>query len=184
MSYLYRRIFRTQTTGSTTIQELLQSMFVAEMLVSTAELWIVSPWISNVVLIDNRSGNYDSLNPEWGRREVRLVDVLLALMSRGTEVFIVTRDDETNRAFLGKLQDTALELSLEDKISLTVRDQLHTKGVLLSNSLLMGSMNLTYNGMVINDEWVQFSLDEQDLAQTRLEFKQYLRSPHAGHPGT
>jgi hypothetical protein len=37
----------------------------------------------------------------------------------------------------------------------------------------MGSMNLTYNGMVINDEWVEYSLDRHDLARTRLKFKRY-----------
>jgi len=174
MMYLYQRIFKLQAASVTTIAELLQSMFVAEMLMSEGSLWIVSPWISNVVLIDNRSGNFDALNPEWGRREVRLADVLLALMSRGTTVNIVTRSDETNRAFIGRLQDMARELALEDHVSIKVRDKLHTKGVLLSNSLLMGSMNLTYFGMQINDESVDFSVDPQDLASTRLEFEQYL----------
>lgn len=174
MSYLYRRIFKSQSAGATTIAELLQAMFVAEMLMSEGDLWIVSPWISNVVLIDNRSGNFDALNPEWGRREVRLVDVLLALMSRGTTVNVVTRSDETNRAFIGRLKDMAQQLALEDQVSITVREKLHTKGVLLSNSLLMGSMNLTYYGMQINDEWVEFSVDPEDLAATRLEFRQYL----------
>jgi phosphatidylserine/phosphatidylglycerophosphate/cardiolipin synthase-like enzyme len=174
MTYLYRRIFKSQTAGATTIAELLQSMFVAEMLMPEGNLWIVSPWISNVVLIDNRSGNFDSLNPEWGRREVRLVDVLLALMSRGSTVNIVTRSDERNRAFIGRLEGIALELALEDHVSITMREKLHTKGVLLSNSLLMGSMNLTYFGMQINDESVDFSVDPEDLASTRLEFNQYL----------
>lgn len=173
MTYLYRRIFKSQAAGATTIAELLQSMFVAEMLMPEGDLWIVSPWISNVVLIDNRSGNFDALNPEWGRREVRLVDVLLALMSRGTTVNIVTRSDETNRAFIGRMQEMALELALEAHVVITVREKLHTKGVLLSNSLLMGSMNLTYFGMQINDESVDFSVDPEDLASTRLEFKQY-----------
>ena len=174
MSYLYRRIFKSQAAGVTTIAELLQSMFVAEMLMPAGDLWIVSPWISNVVLIDHRSGTFDALNPEWGRREVRLVDVLLALMSRGASVKIVTRSDEMNRAFIGRLKDMAQQLALEDQVSITVREKLHTKGVLLSNSLLMGSMNLTYYGMQINDEWVEFSVDPEDLAATRLEFKQYL----------
>ena len=174
MSYLYRRIFKSQAAGVTTIAELLQSMFVAEMLMSEGDLWIVSPWISNVVLIDNRSGNFDALNPEWGRCEVRLVDVLLALMSRGTSVNVITRGDETNRAFIDRLKAMAQQLALEDLVSITLREKLHTKGVLLSNSLLMGSMNLTYYGMQINDEWVEFSVDPEDLAATRLEFKQYL----------
>ena len=40
----------------------------------------------------------------------------------------------------------------------------------------MGSMNLTYNGMTINDEWVEFSLDPVDLSRTRLEFARYGES--------
>lgn len=176
MTYLYRRIFKTQATGAITLQELVQTMFVAEMLISTGELWIVSPWISNVVLIDNRSGNFDALNPEWGRREVRVVDVLMALMARGTVVRIVTRDDDINRPFIGRLNDAAVQSALEEQLSITLREKLHTKGVLLSNSLLMGSMNLTYNGLMITDEWVEFSLDQQELARTRLEFEHYLRS--------
>jgi phosphatidylserine/phosphatidylglycerophosphate/cardiolipin synthase-like enzyme len=184
MTYLYRRIFKTQATGALALQELVQTMFVAEMLISKGNLWIVSPWISNVVLIDNRSGNFDALNPEWGRREVRLVDVLVALMARGTAVRIVTRDDEHNRPFIGRLNDAAAQLALEGQLAVTLREKLHTKGVLLSNSLLMGSMNLTYNGLVITDEWVEFSLDQQELARTRLEFEQYLRSSYAGHSST
>lgn len=174
MNYLYRRIFKTQSTGSVTIQELLQTMFVAEMLISSGSIWIVSPWISNVILIDNRSGNFDALNPEWGRREIRLTDVLVSLMSRGTQVNIVTRKDEINAAFITRLGDLTEQMALEDKVAVTFREKLHTKGILLSNSLLMGSMNLTYNGMVINDEWIEFSLDQEDIARTKLEFSKYL----------
>jgi phosphatidylserine/phosphatidylglycerophosphate/cardiolipin synthase-like enzyme len=175
MSYQYRRIFKTEATGSETIQELLQTMFAAEMLISSEQIWIVSPWISNVVLIDNRSGNFDSLNPEWGRREVRLADVLASLMNRGTMVNVVTRPDEHNLPFVTKVRDLAQQFGLEDRVTFTMRDQLHTKGILLSRSLLLGSMNLTYNGMVINDEWVEFAVDQEGLARTRLEFEQYVK---------
>lgn len=173
MNVLYRRIFKTQTTGVITIQELLQTMFVAEVLQPGDDAWIVSPWISNVVLIDNRSGCFDALNPEWGRREIRLTDVLLTLMNRGTKVHIVTRNEASNDAFRTRIFDLAREHSVEDQLVMHIHNQLHTKGILLTRCLLMGSMNLTYNGMVINDEWVEFSLDPQDLGRTRLEFARY-----------
>jgi hypothetical protein len=35
-------------------------------------------------------------------------------------------------------------------------------------------MNLTYNGLTINDEWIEFSIDPEDVARTRLEFASYL----------
>jgi phosphatidylserine/phosphatidylglycerophosphate/cardiolipin synthase-like enzyme len=173
MSIHYRRIFKTQSTGITTIQELLQTMFVAEILQPGEDIWIVSPWISNVVLIDNRSGNFDSLNPEWGRREIRLADVLVTLMGYGTRVHIITRNESSNDSFRTKIADQAVENDLQDLLSVLIHDQLHTKGILLTRGLLMGSMNLTYNGMTINDEWVEFSHDASDLSRTRLEFARY-----------
>lgn len=159
------------------MRELLQTMFVGEMLKAGATIWIVSPWISDVLLIDNRSGSFDSLNPEWGRRQVRLADVLVGLMARGTKVNVVTRNEETNKAFLGRLQDLVQHHALEDCVNVTIHAQLHTKGILLSRSLLIGSMNLTYSGLTINDEWIEFSLDQEDLARTQLEFARYLRTP-------
>lgn len=176
MNILFRRIFKTQSTGATTIQELLQSMFVAEVLHPSEEIWIVSPWISNVVLIDNRTGNFDALNPEWGRREVRLAEILSTVMARGTRVHIVTRSDASNDAFLSRIDELTQEQGLEEQLSVLIHNQLHTKGLLLGGCLLMGSMNLTYNGMVINDEWVEFSIDQQELGRTRLEFRHYGQS--------
>ncbi len=156
-----------------TIEELRRTLFVAGVVESGGEVWIVSPWISNVVLIDNRSGNFDALNPEWGRREIRLADVLVTLMSHGTRVHVVTRNESSNDSFRTKISDLASEHDLEDFLSVRIHDQLHTKGILLTGGLLMGSMNLTYNGMTINDEWVEFSIDPSDLSRTRLEFARY-----------
>ena len=174
MNVLYRRIFKSQQTGVETIRELLQTMFVGEMLLIGERIWIVSPWISNVVLIDNRSGNFDTLNPEWSRREIRLVDVLIALMARGSNVVIVTRNLETNMPFINGLREMADRHGHENQLTIKIHTLLHTKGILLSKSLLMGSMNLTYNGLEMNDEWIQFSIDPEDITKTRLQFDTYL----------
>jgi HKD family nuclease len=63
--------------------------------------------------------------------------------------------------------------ALENQLTIKMHDALHTKGILLSKSLLMGSMNLTFNGLEMNDEWIQFSIDPEDIAKTRLEFSTY-----------
>jgi phosphatidylserine/phosphatidylglycerophosphate/cardiolipin synthase-like enzyme len=176
MNILHRRIFKTRTTGVATLRELLQTMFVTELLLPGESIWIVSPWISDVVLIDNRSGNFDALNPEWGRREIRLADALVTLMNHGTKVNIVTNMDVHNNAFRTRIADLGCEHDLEDHLGLFFQQHLHTKGILLTQCLLMGSMNLTYNGMVINDEWVEFSLEPQELIQARLVFSEYGRA--------
>ena len=176
MTYLLRRIFKSQATGAATLRELLQTMFVSEILCTEGTLWIVSPWISNVVLIDNRSGNFDSINPEWGRREIRLSEVIGALMSRGAHVVVVTRPIETNESFIGAINEQADRLSLRGQLTVLLRDALHTKGILLSRSLLLGSMNLTYGGLEIHDEFIEFCIDPEDVAMTRLEFSVYLET--------
>lgn len=176
MTALYRRIFKNQQTGSATVRELLQSMFVGEMLGNGNRIWIVSPWVSNIVIIDNRSGNFDSLNPEWGRREVRLADVLIGFMARGTQVVLVTRDLDTNTPLVNRLREMAAMHAIDEQLIIQLDPLLHTKGILLSHSLLIGSMNLTYNGLEMNDEWIQFSVDPDDIATTRLEFAKYVEA--------
>lgn len=174
MNYLRRRIFKNQMTGVSTLRELLQTMFVAEMLHTGGTLWIVSPWVSNVVLIDNRSGNFDSLNPEWGRREVRLAELLTALMARGSRIVLVTRDIETNKSLVNSLRDETIRQALEGHLVVVLRNELHTKGIVFSRSMLIGSMNLTYNGLEINDESIEFCIELEDIARTRLELGIYL----------
>src|SRR5437764_14410528 len=109
-------------------------MFVGEMLHTTGTLWIVSPWVTNVALIDNRSGNFDSLNPEWGRREVRIAEVLSFLMARGSRVVLVTRNLDTNKGLVVALNEEAQRLALNDQLKVILRDHLHSKGILLSRS--------------------------------------------------
>ena len=38
------------------------------------ELWIVSPWISNIELIENRGGDFDIINPDWRGKIIKLED--------------------------------------------------------------------------------------------------------------
>jgi phosphatidylserine/phosphatidylglycerophosphate/cardiolipin synthase-like enzyme len=86
----------------------------------------------------------------------------------------VTRDLEINRGLITALEDEVRRLDLQDQLSIILREQLHSKGILLSRSMLLGSMNLTYNGIEINDESVEFVIDPEDIARTRLEYNLYL----------
>lgn len=179
MNYLRRRLFKTQITGVSTLRELLQTMFLAELLHSDGGVhWIVSPWISNVALIDNRSGNFDSICPEWGRREIRLVELLTTFMARGNRVVIVTRNDEKNENLIATLRDETVRQALESQYTLVKNDKLHTKGIVFSRSMILGSMNITYNGIEIGDESIEFCIDLEDIARTRLELAVYSGGAH------
>lgn len=176
MSFESRRIFKSVATSQNLVRELLQMMLLGEIVAPGGQrAWLVSPWISNVVLFDNRAGGFTAVNPEWGGREVRLIEVALHLMARGTALGIATNFDAHNEAFLEAMTVGAQEAGLTDKLFIVKRENLHVKGILLKRGLLTGSMNLTYRGLELNDETVVYDTATRTIAQARLNFESYAR---------
>lgn len=174
MTFETRRIFKSVATSQNVIRELLQMMFLGELLAPGRErAWLVSPWISNIVLFDNRAGGFDTINPEWGHREIRLLEVLMDLMARGTTLGIATSLDEHNEPFLDALMTAADEGGVSSALHFVRRPYLHTKGLLLKRGLLAGSMNFTYYGLEINDEMVAYDTTPKSLAEARINFESY-----------
>jgi phosphatidylserine/phosphatidylglycerophosphate/cardiolipin synthase-like enzyme len=172
-----RRIFKSAITSQNLIRELLQLMFLGDLLAPEgARAWLVSPWISNVMIFDNRAGGFSAVNPDWGAREIRLIEVVVDLMARGCPVGIATSFDPHNDAFVGAVEDAAAEVGLSEKLTIIQRQHLHTKGVLTKRGLLIGSMNLTYNGLELNDEVVVFDTTLKSLAEARLNFESYIEA--------
>lgn len=176
MKFESRRIFKSLATSQNLVRELLQMMILGELMSPGGQrAWLVSPWISNVVLFDNRAGGFNAVNPEWGAREVRLIEVALYLMGRGTSLGVATNFDEHNSAFLDSLAAGAEEAGLRDRLQIVQRQHLHVKGILLKRGLLTGSMNLTYRGLELNDETVVYDTAPQTIAEARLNFESYGR---------
>ena len=177
MSFESRRIFKSLTTSQNLVRELLQMMLLGELLAPGRQrAWLVSPWISNVVLFDNRAGGFNIVNPEWGAREIRLIEVALQLMARGTRLGVATNLDEHNDPFIQGLAAAAREEGLSDKLLVVRRANLHIKGILLDRGLLMGSMNLTYRGLELNDETVTYDTGTRTIAETRLNFEAFAKA--------
>lgn len=174
MRFETRRIFKSAVTSQNLIRELLQLMLLGELLAPGGErAWFVSPWISDIVLFDNRAGGFATINPEWGHREIRLIEVATDLMARGTSLGIATSFDDHNDPLIDALTMSADEAGLADRLCIVRRQHLHTKGVLLKRGLLTGSMNLTYNGLELNDEVVVYDTTPKTLAEARLNFESY-----------
>lgn len=175
MTFVTRRIFKSAVTSQNLIRELLQLMLLGELLAPGGErAWLVSPWISNVVLFDNRAGGFATVNPEWGSREIRLIEVATDLMVRGTSLGIATSYDNHNASFLATLSEAADAAGVADLLTIVQREHLHIKGVLVKRGLLTGSMNLTYRGFELNDEMVVYDTELKTLAEARLNFESYV----------
>jgi phosphatidylserine/phosphatidylglycerophosphate/cardiolipin synthase-like enzyme len=174
MTFETRRIFKSAVTSQNLIRELLQLMFLGDLIAPEgARTWLVSPWISNVMVFDNRAGGFNAVNPDWGARQIRLIEVAVDLMARGCPVGIATSFDAHNDTFISAMEDAAAEAAVKVRFMVIRRRHLHTKGVLTKRGLLTGSMNLTYNGLELNDEMVVYDTTPKTLAEARLNFESY-----------
>jgi hypothetical protein len=160
MRYIHKR------SNSPEAADLLQAIFAAELVSPSRALWIVSPWISNVPVLDNRSNAFLSLEPAWGETRVRLASVLLKLASLGTRVVVATRPIGHNTDFLTALQDGDVAGGTRPVVHLA--RELHEKGILGDGYHLSGSMNITHNGITVNDESLQYQTDPGEVARTRV----------------
>lgn len=165
-----RTVFKRHDRAKEEVRRLLVGVFATELLKPSREIWIVSPWISNVTILDNSTGEYSALEPSWTYREIRLLDCLQALLARGTTVRIKTVPDPRNRPLLGDLARRARDVGAEDRLLTRQSAVLHTKGLLTDRCLLRGSMNLTIRGVEFNEEAVTYDVDPRERAAMGISF--------------
>ena len=165
-----RRIFRSSSTSNAEIRELLESLFAAELLSPSRCLWLVSPWLTDLELLDNRAGAWSALDPQWGPRQLRLAELLGRMLQMGVRVVIATRPDAHNEQFLRKLDDLVKSSGVENHLTVHRKATLHHKGFLGDDFYLSGSMNLTFNGVEILNEGVTFETDREATESARIAF--------------
>lgn len=147
--------------------DILQSVFATELLAPSRPLWILSPWISDVELIDNRGGRFSGIEPSWPSAGIRLMSILHTVTARGGQVIIVVNRATHNDEFERRLQ------VLGDPGIRFIRDELvHAKGIVGERFLVAGSMNLTYGGVHRNDEHIEYDTDPARIHEWRVELEQ------------
>lgn len=165
-----RHIYKSSWRCHDEVRELLQAVFVSEYVAPSRCIWLVSPWVSDIPIIDNRSGGFDSLDSSWGPRVVRLIEVLTHLVRVGGTVVIATRPVPHNAPFVEQLSAVATDLGVASNLVTVEAEDLHEKGVLGDNFYLSGSMNLTYGGVELLEETVKFDTAPEVVAQARLVY--------------
>lgn len=169
-----REIFKNATVSQSAVRELLAFVFAQELLAPSRHVFFVTPWISNIAIFDNRLGQFDSINPEWGKREVRLVEIIVAMASAGVMIHIHTRPDAHNKQFRWRIEEAMANAGVAERLLWKDNDPyLHTKGLLTDRISIRGSMNFTENGIALNDEAITLSYDPADIANTRVHFDSY-----------
>lgn len=146
--------------------EFLQSLFVAELIRPSSRIWISSPWINDIDLIDNTARQFGALVPSWPASWIRLSDVLGALLDRGAEVVIIANYDTHNVEFLSRIE-LLREVHL-GRVHVIQTVNVHEKGILSDNFTLDGSMNFTYRGVNINQEYLGYRCDSRTVHERRI----------------
>lgn len=162
-----RQFLQSAADARNSVRELLQLIFAAELLAPSRCLWIVSPWLRDVPVLDNTTGAFVCLGPELPRTEVRLSRVLRELVDRGTQLVMATRSEDGNR----QVVDALGGIGPGDGLIFHERADLHAKGIVGDRHSLIGSMNLTYNGLDRLTEMLVFQSDPADVEQLRAAFR-------------
>jgi len=162
-----RQFWLTNEVYRTKFRQVMSSQLMS-MAFSPCDIWWVSPWATDFDLIDNRMGDWNSLEPSWGLRYVRLSEVIIRLMEAGCRIRMVTLSDDRTSIFVGQLSRQSPEANSFQHI---IKNELHIKGMLTKDFWLKGSMNFTYRGTHINDEQLDLIVSPSDITKARLEYE-------------
>lgn len=163
-----RRIVTRGGGQTRLVNDLLQTLFVTELIDPSSELLVLSPWISDITVIDNSAGQFKTILPAMPARPLRFTEILTELARRGTKVRIIIRNDEKNVGVRTRINDLPVS---GPRPQILIRDNLHDKGLLSDRFHVHGSMNFTYFGQAVNEEGVTVTSDPDAIARARLDYQ-------------
>lgn len=167
-----RRISRTTLSYRHEIREMLEGIFIAELFAPSDRMWLVSPWVTDIVVVDNTAGLYEPLTVEWGARELRLSEIVATLIRRGVILTLATRATPENQGFVEQTRASLAHSGGDPQLfRVFTSETLHEKGLLGRGYHLSGSMNFTRNGVEMLEEAVVYDTDPAFVAQARLDFE-------------
>lgn len=169
-----RVIRRAADQSRAAVGDLLEAAFVAELVAPGSRLLVVSPWITDFPVLDNRAGRFAHLDAQWGAARIRVSAVLRSLMTRGVAVSVACRtgpseDEFIERLRLGVEADGTGDLLVLQRSDDVLRARAHEKALVSDGWALHGSMNFTYSGVELNGELVTFTNDGSTVATLAAE---------------
>lgn len=177
-----RVIRRAANQSRVAVADLLETLMIAELLTPPSRLLLISPWISDFPIVDNRAGQFTHLDAQWGTGRIRLSAILRSFLARGTQVSIACRPGSREDEFVHRLQAVAEVDGSDAFLSIQraedrLRDRSHEKALVADSWALHGSMNFTYSGVELNGELVTFTDDPSAVAELATELLPLFGGP-------
>jgi hypothetical protein len=161
-----RQIFSNSRTSSAQAIDLVASLLALEVAAPSPQLYLFSPWITDLPLLQNARISVSALFPEaYG--DIWLSAAFSRLAERGCHIHIVCRENQVHtEPFLRKLPAN---------VEIIRHDPVHIKGLFTQNAMLKGSMNFTYSGLTLNDELLELETDSVAVNQGLLNAEVYWK---------
>jgi phosphatidylserine/phosphatidylglycerophosphate/cardiolipin synthase-like enzyme len=162
-----RRAVRTRPRNGLAIRDVLAAALLSELCSPSEEFWLVSGWLSDVVVIENIRGQFDAVMGDEPRTNMTLSEFLGELTRHGTQVHVAVRVVEHNDVLVERLK----RVCATEALHLYFSDDLHEKIMVGWDWVLTGSMNFTWRGTQVNEESMEFQADRAEAARHRLELR-------------
>ena len=156
-----------------TVLPFIESLFISELINPSERIWIISAWLTDFEVINNRGKRFSHIDIHWPSGPIKLTSVIETLLSKGSEIVCLTNDDPKNLDIETRLR--ILGERHPEKLKVAKRENLHYKGILTSNFYIDGSMNFTHNGLNINEEKISYSCQKSIIAENQIAHENYYR---------
>ena len=120
---------------SEAILDLLQSIFVTEIICPSSRLNFFFGWMSDVEIINNQASEFSSLEPDWPNSKIRLSVVLKSLLKRGCEINLVLKNVPHNKIVEEEIRKVCQEYS--ELLKIYFDDEEHKK-VIVGDDFVRG----------------------------------------------
>jgi phosphatidylserine/phosphatidylglycerophosphate/cardiolipin synthase-like enzyme len=164
-----RVIRKSRSLMSREARTLVQSILVAELLVPSDIVWLVSPWVNDVAVIANADGRFNDLIPDSELRDLHLSEVLAALARAGTAVVVAYRPEASNDTFITNLRNAAAS---DSQLLLRQEPSLHEKTLAGDRYVVTGSMNFTRAGFDFNEEQITLEVSPAVVSDHRASLRE------------
>lgn len=151
------RMIRSQG-GTNHLKDTLVSLLALEASLPSQEVFVVSPWVGNAQILDNRFSHYSDLFPFVEGKIIYLSDVLRMFSWKGSKVKVICDPSlQPSKSFYSLMSGV-------EGVEFRSNPTNHAKGLFTDHFHLHGSMNLTHSGIYLRGEHIRVTYEPSDVA--------------------
>jgi hypothetical protein len=148
-------------------ESILSAALLAELVFPGDSLWVVSSWITDVEVLDNSQGRFDSVLGDNPPTACPLSQMLALIAAAGGRLHVVTRPGRHNEIFVQRLRAVVAD---SRRLHVVLDPAVHEKTICGRDWLFSGSMNFTLSGLGSNEESVTYRVSGTEASQAQLDF--------------